>query len=56
MCEVLVVAILNREFDRGRVHRVRQKLQELPNELVDLFREIITREGELSEDTELCVM
>jgi hypothetical protein len=41
---VLVVSILNIEHDRGRVHALGQKLQEIPGDLHDLFRDILTRD------------
>jgi hypothetical protein len=41
---VLVVGILNIEHDRGRVHALGQKLQEIPGDLHDLFRDILTRD------------
>ncbi|KAI1085619.1 hypothetical protein F5B20DRAFT_567549 [Whalleya microplaca] len=44
MWVLLVVSILNREFDRGNIHRLRQKLQEIPSDLHTLFRDILTRD------------
>jgi hypothetical protein len=41
---VLVVKILNKESDRGQVHTLRRKLQEIPNDLYKLFRDILTRD------------
>jgi hypothetical protein len=45
MWVVLVVGILNTEFDRGQVHALRHKLQEIPGDLYELFRDILTRDS-----------
>ena len=55
MWVVLVVAILNREHDHGRVHRLHQKLGEIPNDLYELFHDILTRDCEDSNNTALCI-
>ncbi|VUC25937.1 unnamed protein product [Clonostachys rosea] len=41
MWAVLVVKILNEERDRGRKHKLRQKLREIPKDLHELFRSIL---------------
>jgi hypothetical protein len=45
MWVVLVVGILNKESDRGRIHTLRQKLREIPSDLHALFRDILTRDS-----------
>jgi hypothetical protein len=42
---VLVVKILNKEYDNGRIHTLRRRLDELPNGLDELFQNILAREG-----------
>ncbi|KAL4889741.1 hypothetical protein BDV59DRAFT_195423 [Aspergillus ambiguus] len=51
----LVVQILNKEHDRGRVRTLRRKLQEIPGDLHDLFRDILERDGENRDELLLCV-
>ncbi|KAL6696360.1 hypothetical protein J3F84DRAFT_394809 [Trichoderma pleuroticola] len=55
MWVVLVVNILNAEFDRGRIFAVRKRLQELPPGLSDLFKTILKRDGENMQELLLCV-
>ncbi|KAJ4379967.1 hypothetical protein N0V86_004273 [Didymella sp. IMI 355093] len=55
MWVVLVVDILNREFDRGQVHALRKKLQEIPGDLHELFRDILTRDSHNKELLVLCI-
>ncbi|KAJ4285976.1 hypothetical protein N0V90_013542 [Kalmusia sp. IMI 367209] len=55
MWVVLVVAILNKESDRGKVHTLQQKLQEIPSDLHELFRDILTRDENDKEELVLCV-
>ncbi|KAJ4289061.1 hypothetical protein N0V90_011403 [Kalmusia sp. IMI 367209] len=55
MWVVLVVGILNKEFERGRVHALRRKLQELPRDLHTLFRDILTRDTDNIPDLVLCI-
>ncbi|PWY83560.1 hypothetical protein BO70DRAFT_370770 [Aspergillus heteromorphus CBS 117.55] len=52
---VLVVQILNREFERGRLHALRKRLREIPGRLSDLFRDILTRDGANMDDLLLCI-
>ena len=40
MWVVLVVGILNKEHDRGRIHALRRRLQEIPGDLHELFYDI----------------
>ncbi|KAF3929056.1 hypothetical protein ABW20_dc0104296 [Dactylellina cionopaga] len=52
---VLVVQILNKEYDRGRMHALHKKLQEIPTKLGELFTNILTRDGQNIEDSLLCI-
>ncbi|KAF2802763.1 uncharacterized protein BDZ99DRAFT_454463, partial [Mytilinidion resinicola] len=52
---VLVVQMLNKEFDRGRIHALRRRLDEIPNGLDELFQDILTRDGQNLEDLVLCL-
>lgn len=40
----LVVRILNKEYDGGRIHALRRRLREIPSDLHELFRDILTRD------------
>ncbi|KAI3334222.1 hypothetical protein F4824DRAFT_217493 [Ustulina deusta] len=53
MWVVLVVDILNREYDSGRPDRLRQRLRDIPNDLYDLFYNILSRD-ENNPDGLLC--
>ncbi|KAF3004376.1 hypothetical protein E8E13_009940 [Curvularia kusanoi] len=55
MWVVLVVGILNTEFDRGKVHVLRQKLRVIPSDLHELFRDILTRDANDREELVLCI-
>lgn len=48
---VLVIQILNKEYDRGRIHG----LEEIPNGLHELLEDILTRNGQNMEQTVLCL-
>ncbi|GLA80709.1 hypothetical protein AtubIFM56815_001541 [Aspergillus tubingensis] len=52
---VLVVQILNREFQRGRLHALRNRLREIPAKLSDLFKDILTRDTVNMEDLLLSI-
>ncbi|BCR98267.1 ankyrin repeat domain-containing protein [Aspergillus luchuensis] len=52
---VLVVRILNREFQRGRLHALRKRLREIPAKLSDLFKDILTRDTANMEDLLLSI-
>ncbi|KAK2766058.1 hypothetical protein FQN54_007573 [Arachnomyces sp. PD_36] len=52
---VLVVQILNKEFDRGNVHKLRQKLRDIPAGLHELFRDILTRDHNNRDELLLCI-
>ncbi|OAK95310.1 hypothetical protein IQ06DRAFT_258278, partial [Phaeosphaeriaceae sp. SRC1lsM3a] len=55
MWVVLVVKILNKEYDRGRIHVLRRKLREIPEDLHDLFRDILMRESHDYDEVVLCI-
>ncbi|RAH71869.1 uncharacterized protein BO66DRAFT_409972 [Aspergillus aculeatinus CBS 121060] len=52
---VLVVQILNREYERGRLHALRKRLSEIPNELGELFKDILTRDNANLDQLLLCI-
>lgn len=52
---VLVTGMLNREFDGGRIHRLRKRIQEIPADLHELFRNILTRDTSNREELLLCI-
>ncbi|GJP98531.1 ankyrin repeat domain-containing protein 50 [Aspergillus niger] len=52
---VLVVQILNREYQRGRLHALRKRLREIPAKLSDLFKDILTRDTVNMEDLLLSI-
>ncbi|EQB51330.1 hypothetical protein CGLO_09126 [Colletotrichum gloeosporioides Cg-14] len=57
MWVVLVVATLNKEFARGygRTRIVQKRLNDIPTELSDLFKDILTRDNDNMEDLLLCI-
>lgn len=55
MWVVLVVEILNKEFDRGRIHALRRRLGEIPGDLHELFRDILTRDTRNRDELLLCI-
>lgn len=52
---VLVVQILNKEYDHGRVHALKKRLREIPDGLDRLFEDILTRDQENMEELVLCL-
>ena len=52
---VLVVQILNKAFDRGQEHILRKKLREIPDDLNELLRSILSRDHEDLNTTQLCL-
>uniref|UniRef100_L2GDQ2 Nacht and ankyrin domain protein n=1 Tax=Colletotrichum fructicola (strain Nara gc5) TaxID=1213859 RepID=L2GDQ2_COLFN len=50
MWVVLVIDILNKDLQRGRIFAVKKRLQEIPPKLSDLFRDILTRDTENMDD------
>lgn len=55
MWVVLVVEILNQEFRRGRVFAVRQRLQEIPTDLSNLFNDVLRRDRVNMDELQLCL-
>ncbi|KAF2785658.1 purine and uridine phosphorylase [Melanomma pulvis-pyrius CBS 109.77] len=55
MWVVLVVGILNKESDRGQAHALRRKLQEIPGDLHELFRDLLTRDLHNKGGLVLCI-
>ncbi|KAM7207361.1 hypothetical protein V8F20_002241 [Naviculisporaceae sp. PSN 640] len=55
MWVVLVVEILNKEHDRGNIHRLRKRLQDIPGDLYALFRSIFNKDGNDRDKLLLCV-
>jgi hypothetical protein len=55
MWVVLVVPILNKEFDRGRIYALRKRLQEIPVDLHELFKDVLTRDSQNMEELLLCI-
>lgn len=51
----LVVKILNKEYDHGRVHALRRRLNEIPDGLDKLFEDILTRDQERVDQLILCL-
>ncbi|KAI1325597.1 hypothetical protein F5Y16DRAFT_257717 [Xylariaceae sp. FL0255] len=51
---VLVVAILNKEYDIGREDNLQETIQELPGDLYDLFYNLLTHDG-YTGNTLLCI-
>ncbi|KAF4216177.1 hypothetical protein CNMCM5878_007386 [Aspergillus fumigatiaffinis] len=51
----LVVGILNKEYDRGRVHALQQILHRIPGDLHELFRDILTRDSHNRNELLLCI-
>ncbi|KAI1320655.1 hypothetical protein F5Y16DRAFT_82384 [Xylariaceae sp. FL0255] len=55
MWVVLVVDILNSEYDAGNIHILQKRAQQLPGNLHDLFLDILTRDGQPTEANLLCI-
>ena len=52
---VLVVHILNKEYDSGKIHKLQKRLQELPTRLDELFTDLLMRDTENPEVLLLCL-
>ena len=52
---VLVVEILNKEHDSGRIHALRRRLQEIPGDLHELFRDVLMRDSYHQDELILCL-
>ncbi|KAH1275804.1 hypothetical protein KXX33_004925 [Aspergillus fumigatus] len=55
MWVVLVVGILNKAYDGGRVRALRQLLRSIPGDLHELFRDILTRDSHNRHELLLCI-
>lgn len=55
MWVVLVVQILNKAFDHGHVHALKAKLAEIPDDLNELFRNILTRDCQNMDEMKICL-
>jgi ankyrin repeat protein len=55
MWVVLVVDILKQEYDRGRIHALKKRLNEIPANLHELFRDILTRDSRDQDELILCI-
>ncbi|KAK1974931.1 hypothetical protein LZ30DRAFT_775020 [Colletotrichum cereale] len=55
MWVVLVVDVLNKEIDRGRLFIVDKRLREMPSQLSELFKDILRRDNDNMEDLLLCI-
>lgn len=51
----LVVPILNKEFDRGRIKALKKRLGEIPLGLHDLFLDILTRDQRNMDELLVCI-
>ncbi|KAJ8112110.1 hypothetical protein OPT61_g5438 [Boeremia exigua] len=52
---VLVVGILNKESDCGRIHTLQRKLREIPSDLNALFHDILTRDTHNKDALIMCI-
>jgi ankyrin repeat protein len=55
MWVVLVVEMLNKEYDAGRIHALRKRLSTIPGDLHELFRDILSRDERNRNELLLCV-
>ena len=52
---VLVVQILKRAYDKGRIHMLQAHLERLPAGLNELFKDMLMRDGHNFEELTLCI-
>ena len=52
---VLVVKMLQKEYDAGKVHALQSRFKQIPNGLFELFDDILGREGEQVDHLILCL-
>ncbi|KAJ3496979.1 hypothetical protein NLG97_g2256 [Lecanicillium saksenae] len=52
---VLVVRILTDDFDHGHAHMLLRRLEEIPEDIHELFRDILTRDGRHNKELLLCI-
>ncbi|KAB8212275.1 ankyrin repeat-containing domain protein [Aspergillus parasiticus] len=55
MWVVLVVRILNKEYDSGNVYELKERLRAIPGDLHELFRDILTRDRRENGRLLLCI-
>lgn len=55
MWVVFVVSILNKAHDGGRIRELRRKLRDIPGDLHELFRDILTRDYYNKDELLLCI-
>jgi Ankyrin repeats (3 copies)/NACHT domain/Heterokaryon incompatibility protein (HET) len=55
MWVVLVVPMLNKAFDHGQEHALREKLQDIPVDLHELFRDMLVRDHQNLDAMKLCI-
>jgi hypothetical protein len=55
MWVVLVVGILNKAYDSGHIYALRSTLRDIPGDLHELFRDILTRDSHNKGALVLCI-
>ncbi|KAF9773100.1 hypothetical protein IL306_009143 [Fusarium sp. DS 682] len=55
MWVVLVTRIVQQKYDQGRIHELKQTLGKVPEELHELFRDIVTRDDVHKDELLLCI-
>ncbi|KAL4882444.1 hypothetical protein BJY04DRAFT_207002 [Aspergillus karnatakaensis] len=55
MWVVFVVGLLNEEYKRGRLFAVQERIETLPSDLSDLFRETVMRDESYTQDLQVCI-
>jgi hypothetical protein len=55
MWVVLVVGILNKAYDSGRIHMLQRVLHDIPSDLHNFFRDILTRDSHNTSQLTLCI-
>jgi len=55
MWVVLVIGILNKEHDSGHMYALQRRLREIPGDLHELFRDILTRDSLNKDELVLCI-
>ncbi|KAI7784791.1 hypothetical protein LA080_009110 [Diaporthe eres] len=55
MWVILVVDILNKEFEKGRIFAVKARLQEIPDQLGELFKDMLRRDNDNMAELLLCI-
>lgn len=55
MWVVLVVEILNTEYGKGKIHKLHERLKQIPGDLHQLFHSILVRDDEDQDELLLCI-